>query len=184
MMAGSTKNKRDSAGRRLGIKKWGHHAEVFEGDILLKQRGFKWHPGMHVKAGKDHTLHSKVEVSFILTLNCCCLQGQLAFTKDRYSNTKRTRIHMIPMEMPNRRFPVPPPFMYHPELFPELADNNPEPTNFSIPAPQASVAKTMNANTIKQLKVNAIRGVRPFSVVAKGSEDRFETPKDMYSAIF
>lgn len=66
MMAGSTKNKRDSAGRRLGIKKWGHHAEVFEGDILLKQRGFKWHPGMHVNPGKDHTLHSKVEVSFTL----------------------------------------------------------------------------------------------------------------------
>ena len=99
MMAGSTKNKRDSAGRRLGIKKWGHHAEVFEGDILLKQRGFKWHPGMHVNPGKDHTLHSKVEVSFTLFfLNNVLIQGQLAFTRDKYSNNKRTRIHMIPME--------------------------------------------------------------------------------------
>ena len=63
IMGGSTSNKRDSAGRRLGIKKWGHNAEIFEGDIIARQRGTKWHPGFNVHMGKDHTLHSKVEVS-------------------------------------------------------------------------------------------------------------------------
>jgi large subunit ribosomal protein L27 len=64
VMGGSTNNKKDSAGRRLGIKKWGHGVEIFEGDILARQRGFKWQYGKNVAAGKDHTLHSKVEVSY------------------------------------------------------------------------------------------------------------------------
>merc|ERR1711957_408816 len=112
MMAGSTKNKKDSAGRRLGLKKWGHGAPIFKHDIILRQRGHKWHPGMHVHSGKDHTLHASVE-------------GQAAYTKDKYSYRKRSRVHMIPMEHPNKRIPIPPPFVFHPELFPELAENNP-----------------------------------------------------------
>lgn len=64
LMGGSTSNKKDSAGRRLGLKKWGHSTEIFENEILARQRGFKWHPGMHTRAGKDHTIHSKIEVSF------------------------------------------------------------------------------------------------------------------------
>ena len=36
------------------------------------------------------------------------------------------RVHVVPMEMPNRRFPSPPPFMFHPELQPELAERNPK----------------------------------------------------------
>ena len=59
-MAGSTNNKKDSAGRRLGIKRWGA-AEVRKGDILARQRGTKWHPGMHINMGKDHTLHAQYE---------------------------------------------------------------------------------------------------------------------------
>ena len=42
-------------------------------------------------------------------------------------------MHIVPMELPNRRFPTPPPFVHHPELFPDLAHRNPEPTNFEIP---------------------------------------------------
>ena len=42
------------------------------------------------------------------------------------------RAHVIPMELPNRRFPTPPPFVYHPELFPDLSKNNPEPKNFEL----------------------------------------------------
>ncbi len=63
IMGGNTNNKADSAGRRLGIKKWGHNAEIFEGDIIARQRGHKWQPGMHVHSGKDHTLHASLEVS-------------------------------------------------------------------------------------------------------------------------
>ena len=64
MMAGSTSNSKDSAGRRLGIKKFGQ-AEVLENEIIARQRGYQWHPGNHVHSGKDHTLHSTVEVLII-----------------------------------------------------------------------------------------------------------------------
>ena len=47
MMAGSTSNKKDSAGRRLGIKKFAA-AETLDNEILARQRGLKWHPGDHV----------------------------------------------------------------------------------------------------------------------------------------
>jgi large subunit ribosomal protein L27 len=47
MMAGSTNNKKDSAGRRLGIKKFGA-AETMENEIVARQRGLQWHAGDHV----------------------------------------------------------------------------------------------------------------------------------------
>ncbi|WP_169566168.1 50S ribosomal protein L27 [Sneathiella limimaris] len=52
---GSSRNGRDSAGRRLGIKKFGGEA-VIPGNIILRQRGTKWHPGENVGMGKDHTI--------------------------------------------------------------------------------------------------------------------------------
>ena len=62
---GSSRNGRDSAGRRLGVKKYcGEH--VIPGNIIIRQRGTKWHPGDHVGMGKDHTIFAVVEgnVSF------------------------------------------------------------------------------------------------------------------------
>jgi large subunit ribosomal protein L27 len=52
---GSSRNGRDSAGRRLGVKKFGGEA-VVGGNIIVRQRGTKWHPGANVGIGKDHTL--------------------------------------------------------------------------------------------------------------------------------
>jgi large subunit ribosomal protein L27 len=52
---GSSRNGRDSAGRRLGVKKFGSEA-VVAGNIIVRQRGTKWHPGVNVGMGKDHTL--------------------------------------------------------------------------------------------------------------------------------
>lgn len=52
---GSSRNGRDSAGRRLGIKKSGGQ-RVIPGNIIARQRGTKWHPGDGVGMGKDHTL--------------------------------------------------------------------------------------------------------------------------------
>ena len=52
---GSSRNGRDSAGRRLGVKKFGGEA-VIAGNIIVRQRGTKWHPGTNVGMGKDHTL--------------------------------------------------------------------------------------------------------------------------------
>jgi len=52
---GSSRNGRDSIGRRLGVKKAGGEA-VVAGNILVRQRGTKFHPGANVGIGKDHTL--------------------------------------------------------------------------------------------------------------------------------
>ena len=62
---GSSRNGRDSAGRRLGIKKYGGEA-VIPGNIIARQRGTKWHPGTNVGLGKDHTIFSLIigEVKF------------------------------------------------------------------------------------------------------------------------
>ena len=52
---GSSRNGRDSAGRRLGVKKFGGEA-VIAGNIIVRQRGTKFNPGENVGMGKDHTL--------------------------------------------------------------------------------------------------------------------------------
>ena len=52
---GSSRNGRDSAGRRLGVKKYGGQ-EVISGNIIVRQRGTKFHPGSNVGIGKDHTI--------------------------------------------------------------------------------------------------------------------------------
>jgi large subunit ribosomal protein L27 len=57
---GSSRNGRDSKGRRLGVKKFGGEA-VIGGNILVRQRGTKWHPGSNVGIGTDHTLFALVE---------------------------------------------------------------------------------------------------------------------------
>jgi large subunit ribosomal protein L27 len=52
---GSSRNGRDSKGRRLGVKKFGSE-RVLAGNIIVRQRGTKWHPGANVGVGTDHTL--------------------------------------------------------------------------------------------------------------------------------
>jgi large subunit ribosomal protein L27 len=56
---GSSRNGRDTAGRRLGVKKFGGEA-VIPGNIIIRQRGTKWHPGTNVGMGIDHTIYAKV----------------------------------------------------------------------------------------------------------------------------
>ena len=57
---GSSRNGRDSAGRRLGVKKYGGQV-VFPGNIIVRQRGTRIHPGNHVGMGKAHSIYSLVE---------------------------------------------------------------------------------------------------------------------------
>ncbi len=57
---GSSRNGRDSAGQRLGIKLFGGQVAV-PGNILARQRGTKWHAGQNVGIGKDHTLFALTE---------------------------------------------------------------------------------------------------------------------------
>jgi large subunit ribosomal protein L27 len=57
---GSSRNGRDSAGQRLGVKCFGGE-NVRAGNIILRQRGTQWHPGTGVSMGKDHTIFATIE---------------------------------------------------------------------------------------------------------------------------
>jgi large subunit ribosomal protein L27 len=58
--AGSSRNGRDSQSKRLGVKIFGGQ-QVNAGNIIVRQRGTKMHPGVNVGCGKDHTLFAKVD---------------------------------------------------------------------------------------------------------------------------
>ena len=75
---GSSRNGRDSAGRRLGVKKYGGQV-VLSGNIIVRHRGTKFHPGLNVGMGKDHTIFA--------TIN-----GKVSFKKTK----KRTFISVVP----------------------------------------------------------------------------------------
>ena len=76
---GSSKNGRDSEGRRLGVKKFGGE-QVLAGNIIVRQRGTKWKPGKNVGLGKDHTIFSLVD-------------GQVLFTKKQ---DDRAVVNVVP----------------------------------------------------------------------------------------
>ncbi|MDX1540863.1 MAG: 50S ribosomal protein L27 [Geminicoccaceae bacterium] len=57
---GSSRNGRDSPGQRLGVKKFGGE-HVLAGNIIVRQRGTRWHPGENVGCGRDHTLFALAE---------------------------------------------------------------------------------------------------------------------------
>jgi large subunit ribosomal protein L27 len=80
---GSSRNGRDSAGRRLGIKKYGGEA-VLAGNIICRQRGTKWWPGQNVGIGRDHTIFATVD-------------GAVAFRKGLKG---RTFISVVPASVP------------------------------------------------------------------------------------
>ncbi len=75
---GSSRNGRDSAGRRLGVKKHGGE-KVIPGNIIVRQRGTKYHPGDNVGIGKDHTLFALAEgvVRFFMSgkRQYVCIEG-------------------------------------------------------------------------------------------------------------
>jgi large subunit ribosomal protein L27 len=57
---GSTRNGRDSQSKRLGVKRYGGE-QVSAGNILVRQRGTRFHPGVNVGCGHDHTLFAKTD---------------------------------------------------------------------------------------------------------------------------
>ncbi len=67
---GSSRNGRDSESKRLGVKKFGGE-KVVAGNIIIRQRGTKWHPGSNVGLGKDYTIFALTEgaVSFAKKAN-------------------------------------------------------------------------------------------------------------------
>ena len=64
---GSSRNGRDSESKRLGVKKYGGEY-VVSGNIIVRQRGTRFHPGLNVDIGKDHTIYAVAEgyVDFLL----------------------------------------------------------------------------------------------------------------------
>ena len=77
---GSTDNGRDSISKRLGVKLFGGEVAL-AGNIIVRQRGTKFHPGKNVYMGKDHTLHAKVD-------------GFVNFSKGR---SNRTFVNILPV---------------------------------------------------------------------------------------
>jgi large subunit ribosomal protein L27 len=65
---GSSRNGRDSESKRLGVKRYGSQL-VKAGEIIVRQRGTKWHPGPNTGMGKDHTIFAKIQgiVTFVQT---------------------------------------------------------------------------------------------------------------------
>jgi large subunit ribosomal protein L27 len=76
---GSSRNGRDSESKRLGVKKFGGET-VIAGNIIVRQRGTKWHPGANVGIGRDHTLFALSE-------------GRVAFAKKANG---RTYVNVMP----------------------------------------------------------------------------------------
>jgi len=76
---GSSRNGRDSEGRRLGVKKSGGQ-EVLAGNIIIRQRGTKYRPGKNVGLGKDHTIFA-------------LLDGNVLFTKGKNG---RAKVNVVP----------------------------------------------------------------------------------------
>ena len=76
---GSSRNGRDSAGRRLGVKKFGGE-NVIPGNIIVRQRGTKIHPGNNVGMGKDHSIFSLIN-------------GKVKFKKSKFN---RTSVSVVP----------------------------------------------------------------------------------------
>jgi large subunit ribosomal protein L27 len=76
---GSTQNNRDSVGRRLGVKKFGGE-KVVPGNIIIRQRGTKVHPGKGVGMGKDHTIYEMIE----------------GVVKFEYKNKRQKKVSVVP----------------------------------------------------------------------------------------
>jgi large subunit ribosomal protein L27 len=129
--AGSTDNGRDSASKRLGVKLFGSQHAI-PGNIIVRQRGTKFHAGENVYMGVDHTLHARIE-------------GTVVFTKGKGD---RTFVHIIP-------------FVSHPEVK-ETLDAAPKAktsTRISTATPKVAAAPKAVAAAPKVVKVEAIAPV-------------------------
>lgn len=81
--AGSSRNGRDSESKRLGVKRYGGEL-VIPGNIIVRQRGTQFHPGLNVDMGKDHTIFATVI-------------GKVEF---KHKRDGRHYINVIPVEVP------------------------------------------------------------------------------------
>jgi len=80
---GSSRNGRDSAGQRRGVKRYGGQT-VKAGNILVRQLGTKFHPGANVGLGRDYTLFALVD-------------GTVSYEKYTRNRKVKTRVHVVPV---------------------------------------------------------------------------------------
>ncbi len=80
---GSSRNGRDSAGQRRGVKRYGGQ-KVLAGNILVRQVGTSIHPGKNVGLGTDYTLFALVD-------------GEVKYEKYKRNNKVKTRVHILPV---------------------------------------------------------------------------------------
>jgi large subunit ribosomal protein L27 len=88
---GSSRNGRDTEGRRLGLKKFGGE-KVIAGNIIIRQRGTRWKPGTNVGLGRDHTLFALID-------------GHVAYQR---KSEGRVHVSVLPLAAPAAE-PAPPP---------------------------------------------------------------------------
>ena len=89
---GSTNNGRNSPGQRLGVKKFGGE-RVIPGNIVLRQRGTQWYPGINVGMGKDHTIFALIQGSVFF--------HKIKIQKTLWKKNKRRFVSVLPEDKEN-----------------------------------------------------------------------------------
>jgi large subunit ribosomal protein L27 len=151
--ASSTDNGRDSISKRLGVKLFGGQV-ARAGNIIVRQRGTKFHPGLNTYLGKDYTVHAKVD-------------GIVSFQKKKYN---RTFINITPLEEVQETVADVPASKPAAKAPVALADTTPEapavvetaaPADEVAPAVAETAAPAPKAKTPKQDDLKIIEGVGP-----------------------
>lgn len=147
---GSTDNGRDSESKRLGVKLFGGQAAT-AGNIIIRQRGTKYHPGENVYMGKDFTIHAKID-------------GTVAFRKRR---SNRTYVSIVPADAVAVAPPAPAKKAAAPkkEAAPaarSVAAEAPAPAApKAAPAAKAEKIELPNGKSIKQDDLKMVEGIGP-----------------------
>ncbi|MEL6668383.1 MAG: 50S ribosomal protein L27 [Bacteroidota bacterium] len=147
---GSTDNGRDSISKRLGVKLFGGQVAK-AGNIIIRQRGTKFHPGVNVYMGKDHTLHAKVD-------------GRVSFTRKRlgrvYVNIETgDAVATAPPPAAVKEAPkVSEPATQAPVKAPKAADTTPVAAVAADPAPAAEEKKAAPKKKAKVEKIKLPNG--------------------------
>ncbi len=142
--ASSTDNGRDSAGRRLGVKLFGGQVAI-AGNIIVRQRGTKFHPGLNVGMGKDHTLYALVD-------------GTVQFRKRRLG---RTFVNVIPLDAVEEKLDAKP--KPKKQKTPKVVEEKPVAAaapDVKEPAPAEAPAASLPKG-IKQDDLKVVEGIGP-----------------------
>jgi large subunit ribosomal protein L27 len=149
---GSTDNGRDSKSKRLGVKLFGGQA-ARAGNIIVRQRGTKFHPGINVGMGKDFTLHALVD-------------GKVEFLKGRKGRTFVNIVNEVAVEEAVAPKSITPPVAETPPVVvPEV---------MSAPAPEADKLNKIEGIGTKIAELLQAGGIRTFADLAAASTERIK----------